>query len=802
MNISFNWLQDYVKIQESYYEIADRLTMIGLEVESVRSTKEIYKDFVVGKVCDVRQHPNADRLTVCEVSDGKTKHTVVCGARNVAAGQKIVFARVGSVVPSNGMKVRAVEIRGQLSSGMICSEYELDIGDDHEGIFVLSDDAKPGDLFSQYYWDDDVVFEIGITPNRPDCLSHIGVARDIAAIYKRQLRIPEIPVKESGKSVKSLLSIDIKDADHCPRYVGRIIDGIKIGPSPDWMQRRLKMIGIRPINIVVDVTNYVMMEYGQPLHAFDFNLIDGNKIIVRLANDGETFVTLDEKERKLTNNNLLICDAKRPVAIAGVMGGLNSEINNGTTSVLIESAYFAPFSVRRTSRHLGLVSESSYRFERGVDPLQTADVADRAVRLMQQLTGGNVYRGRVDIYPNKIKPVRVSFRSNQVERVLGISISAVTVKGILKRLGVEVKETQKRNEWRCVIPAYRPDLEREIDLIEEVVRIYGYDKIPVQERASIRFIEDDVRPGIQDRIREWFVGAGFNEIVCNSMVPGNCNAFTGRTAVQVNNPQNQDMTDLRTSLIPGMLNVVRHNLNRGNENLRLYEIGHIFSRDAFHGSTNYINDYHEGESLGIILTGSRNPDDWSLKDAEFDFFDLKGEVESLLGKFSLDNIEYNIYHSTSNTLIDDTIGIEYQGVLRGYFGKASNDVLKSFDIENKVYVAEMDVALLREFFRVEKKYNEVPKYPPVHRDLAFILDEAVSYRNLERIIRENGRPLIQKVSFFDVYRGEKIGSGKKSVAVALELLSNEKTLTQPEIDNTVAQIVRAVEQNLGGVLRS
>ncbi len=802
MNISLNWLQDYVKINESHNEIADRLTMIGLEVESIRSTKEIYKDFVIGEVRDVRQHPNADRLTVCDVSDGKTKHTVVCGAPNVAAGQKIAFARVGSIVPSSGMEVRAVEIRGQLSAGMICSEYELDIGDDHKGILVLPDDANPGDPFSRYYWDDDVVFEIGITPNRPDCLSHIGVARDIAALYKRRLRIPDISIKESGKPVKSILSIEIKDADHCPRYVGRIIEGIKILPSPEWMQRRLKMIGVRPINVVVDVTNYVMMEYGQPLHAFDFNLIDGNKIIVRLAKDGETFVTLDDKERKLTKENLLICDAKRPVAIAGVMGGLNSEINNDTTTVLIESAYFTPFSVRHTSRHLGLVSESSYRFERGVDPSHTADVADRAIRLLQQLTGGNVYRGRVDSYPNKIKPVRVSFRREQVERVLGITIPASTVKGILTRLGVEVKDTGKRNEWRCVIPTSRPDLEREIDLVEEVVRIYGYDKIPAQERASIRFIEDDVRPGTQDRIREWFVGAGYNEIVCNSMVPEKYNTFAGKPAVKVNNPQNQDMNELRSSLIPGMLHVVKHNLNRGNENLRLYEIGTIFSGDAFHGSTNYINDYHEGESLGIILTGLRNPHDWLLKDAKYDFFDLKGEVESLLSKFSLDKIEYNIYHSTSNTLIDEAIGIEYQGVLRGYFGKIASEVLKSFDIESDVYGAEIDIALLQNIISGEKKYTEVPKYPPVHRDLAFILDETVSYRDLENIIRKSGKPLIQWVSFFDIYRDEKIGNGKKSVAVALELVSNEKTLTQPEIENTVTQIVRAVEQNLGGVLRS
>lgn len=802
MNISFNWLQDYVTIHETPEEIAERLTMAGLEVESMQSTKDTYKKFIVGEVRDVRQHPNADRLTVCDVFDGKKKHTVVCGAPNVAKHQKIVLAEPGSIVPSNGMEVRRVEIRGQSSAGMICSEHELAIGDDHEGILVLSDDAKQGTPFAEYYWDNDVVFEIGITPNRPDCLSHIGVARDIAALYKRILRNPNIKIKESGKAVKSSLQIDIKDEDHCPRYVGRVIDNLSIGVSPEWLKRRLRTIGIRPINAVVDVTNYVMMEYGQPLHAFDFNLIEGGRIIVRLANDGEKFMTLDDKERTLTKKNLMICDAKRPVAVAGVMGGLNSEISNNTTSVLIESAYFAPFSVRHTSKQLGLATESSYRFERGVDPSRTAEAADRAVQLIQQITGGNAYRGRVDAYPNKIKPSRVLFRNSQVERVLGISIPAPVVKGILKRIGIDVKDTKKRGEWRCGIPTFRPDIEREIDLVEEVVRIHGYDQVPAQETAAIRFTSDDVRPGIHDRIREWFVGTGCNEIVCNSMVPGRWNTFTGRPAVTVNNPQNQDMTDLRTSLVPGMLQVVKHNINHGNESLRLYEIGHIFSEDSFPGSKNYIQKYHEGEMLGMVLTGAKNPGDWSLKDAKFDFYDLKGEVESLAGKFNLDKIKYNIYHSTSNTLIDEAIGIEYQGVLRGYFGKVSNDALKFFDIENSVYAAEFDLELFNEFARIEKKYSDVPKYPPVHRDLAFILDETVPYGDLDTTIRETGKPLIHDIAFFDVYRGEKLGRGKKSVAVALKLLSEEKTLTQPEIEDTVSRIVKAVEQNLGGVLRS
>jgi phenylalanyl-tRNA synthetase beta chain len=802
MNISFNWLKEYVTIKESHDEIADLLTMAGLEVEAIHSTEKKYEHFVVGEVLEARKHPNADRLTVCEVFDGDRKHTVVCGAPNVAAGQKIVFSRVGAVVPVNGMEVKEVEIRGQTSAGMICSEYELDTGDDHEGILVLPDTAKPGRSFADYYWGNDVVFEVGITPNRPDCLSHIGIARDLAALLKRRLRFPEISLKESGRSVKDALSISIEDIGHCPRYVGRLIEGIRIVSSPEWMQRRLKAVGIRPINAVVDVTNYVMMEYGQPLHAFDFGRITGGNILVRLAADGERFVTLDDKERTLSGRNLLICDAERPVAIAGVMGGQNSEIGDDTASVLIESAYFAPWSVRHTSKMLGLSTESSYRFERGIDPSHTAHAADRAAQLMQEISGGVLYRGRVDTYPEKIKPLSVPFRTTQVDRVLGIRIPAPTVKSMLHRLGVGVRGTAKRGVWRCTVPLHRPDIEREIDLIEEVARIYGYDNIPAETTASITFTADDARPGLHERLREWFVGAGFQEILCNSMIPETWNRGTGREPIWLQNPQNQDMTTLRTSLLPGMLGVVKHNLNRGNENLRLYEIGHVFSGTEFPGSKNYIGRYHEGEAVGLILTGLRNHGDWSLKSEKVDFFDIKGEIESLLNKFNLDKIKYNIYHGTSDTLIDDAIRIDFQGVRKGYLGKISDEVLKVFDIESTVYAAEIDLALFEAFADNEKKYREVPKYPPVHRDLAFVVEESVSYGELEEIIRSSGHPLVRTISFFDMYRGEKLGSNMKSIAVSLELFSYSKTLTHPEIEETVARIVRAVQERVGGVLRS
>jgi phenylalanyl-tRNA synthetase beta chain len=782
--------------------LAEKMTMAGLAVDVLRQKSEIYKNFIVAVVKTVRKHPAADRLYVCEVFDGKGSFSVVCGAPNVAAGQKVVLAKVGAVVPSNNMTVNAVEIRGEQSEGMICSERELGLGDDHEGILVLPSGARTGMSFSRYYWQDDVVFEIDITPNRPDCLSHLGVARDIAAMYKVPYRFPMNKIKETGKSVSGAISISIEDPDHCPRYVGRVLENTMIGTAPDWMRRRLEAVGVRSINSVVDVTNYVMLELGQPLHAFDYELIRGKRIIVRLARDGETFVTLDGKERELRSHNLLICDGERPVAIGGVMGGLNSEIHENTKSVLIESAYFNPPSVRRTARQLGLATESSYRFERGVNPDGTAVAADRAAQLIQEITGATVLKGGVDVYPRKKRKHRVSFRPSQIPRVLGIDIRSGELKNILKRLGIEVDRVLRDGSWRCRIPGFRPDLEREIDLVEEAARIYGYDNIPANEWAHIRFNTETEVKDIDATLREWFIGSGFKEIICISMIPV---AWTSRTElepVSVLNPQNRDMAVLRTSLIPGMLQVVKHNQNHGNNDLRLYEIGHIFSTTAFPGSSNYVEGYYEGKRVALVLTGIYNIEDWSTKDRKSDFYDIKGEVESLLGKYNIDKVDYNIYHSTSNTLIEEGISVVYQGVPRGVVGKVSREVLQSFNIEGDVYIAELDVGVFSDALTRRIKYSEINKYPAAYRDLAFVLDDSIPYSELEALILSCGGPLIGGVRFFDLYRGDKLGSGKKSVAVAIELMSPDRTLTNEEVDETVMKIVRSAEENLKALLRS
>ncbi len=800
MNISLNWLQDYVDIHEKADEIAETLTMAGLAVDSVVEKKNIYKGFIVGEVKQVKAHPHADRLTLCDVSDGRNVHSVVCGARNVAAGQKVVLAKPGAVVPLNGLKVKSVEIRGELSSGMICSEKELMLGDDHEGILVLPPSARAGTTFSKFYWNNDVVFEIDVTPNRSDCLSHIGVARELAALFGRRLKIPALGLREA-KSNLPPVTIRILDPEHCPRYTGRVLSGVSETQSPEWLRRRLEAVGVRSINAIVDVTNYVMLECGQPLHAFDYDLIGGRKIIVRLASRGERLTTLDGKERTLHSNNLLICDAERAVAIGGVMGGLNSEIGPDTKSVLLESAHFSPSSVRKTARQLGISTEASYRFERSVDPGGTVYAIDRAAMLIHEITGAVIQKGRVDVYPGKRKPVKVLYRPDQFERVIGIRLPVPEVRKIFSRLGISVEKVAKNGAWKCSIPLYRPDIEREIDLIEEAARIHGFDRVPAHESAEIDFGATLREKESIPVLREWFQGAGFNEIICNSMVPEAWIGLCALKGVIVRNPQSKDMTFLRNSLLPGMLQAVAHNKNRGNNNLRFYEIGRIFAGESLQGGENYIDNYYEAKRIGLISCGVLNPADWSLGDRRVDFFDLKGEVEALMVKFNLDKVEYNIYHSTSNTLIDEGISVDYQGVPIGYVGSIRKRVLQTFDIDSEIFAAELDVSVLKKNLTSEKKFKELPKFPPAYRDLAFVLDERITYSELEKHIRLVGGSLLGSIRFFDLYRGEKLGAGKKSIAIAIELLSPDRTLTSAEVDETVGRIVDSAGEKFGASLR-
>ncbi|PIS45066.1 MAG: phenylalanine--tRNA ligase subunit beta, partial [Ignavibacteria bacterium CG08_land_8_20_14_0_20_37_9] len=575
MKISLNWLKEYIDLSDiTVDEIVSKLTMSGLEVESVENQIEMFKNFIVGFVEDKEKHPNADKLSLCVITNGIEKLKVVCGAPNVAVGQKVVFAQIGAVIPKSGMKISKAKIRGIESNGMLCSESELGLSDDHSGIIVLDQSSKEGTSVSEALHLNDVLFEIGVTPNRADALSHIGVARDLAAIFQRELKLPKVSIPQSTKNINELASIEIVDVQNCPRYSVKVVLNVEIKESPDWLKRSLKAIGLRPINNIVDVTNFVLHEIGQPLHAFDLDKLAKQKIIVKKADADSLFTTLDGKERKLNENVLLICDGEKPVAVAGVMGGENSEVTSTTKNILIESAYFNPSNIRKTSKYLGLSTDASYRFERGTDPSNTVYAAERAAQLMTQLSGGEVVEGVIDIYPNHIFEKEISLRFNQVERVLGYTLPNESIKNILTSLGFEIKNISVA-AITVLTPTFRPDVEREIDLIEEIARINSYDAIPTIAKIAIPIGEKVDESAFVDDLRNIAMGLGFNEILSIPMITEKAANIFGKP-IGLLNPQGSEMGFLRTSLLASALSVVEKNINVGEKNLKLFEIGKVF----------------------------------------------------------------------------------------------------------------------------------------------------------------------------------------------------------------------------------
>ena len=571
MKISLNWLKEYVDLKGiSSKEIVSKLTLAGLEVEDFIDESEIYKDFIVALIKEKRKHPNADRLSLCTVYDGQNDLQVICGAPNVDKDQKVVFAPVGTIIPKGNFAISKAKIRGIESNGMICSEDELLLSDDHLGIIVLDSKLKPGTKITKALGMDDVILEIGITPNRPDALSHIGIARDIAAIFGRKLLQPKIKLKESKVRVKSSASIEIQDIVNCPRYTAKVVKDITVRESPDWLKNRITKIGLRPRNNIVDITNYVMHECGQPLHAFDLDLLNGNKIIVNSTKSDSSFTTLDSKNRKLPKGSLMICDSEKEVAIAGIMGGENSEITDSTKNILIESAYFNTSSIRKTAKNLGLSTDASYRFERGTDPNNTVFAAERTAQLISELAEGQILSGTIDVYPKKIKNKILKLRIGRINKVLGYSISEKSITSILKNLGMKII-SRTIKVITVSIPTFRPDIEREIDLIEEIARIYGYDNIPTVSRISITLGEKFDESSFADNVKYIACSIGFYEMINNPLQSKELAALTGEP-VKIMNPLSMDMEYLRTSLIPGALSVISQNIKYGEKDLQFFEI--------------------------------------------------------------------------------------------------------------------------------------------------------------------------------------------------------------------------------------
>ncbi len=804
MRILHNWLQRYIKFKLNPEQIADKLGMLGLEVEGIQRLDSKYSGFVVGKVLSVSKHPNADKLWVCQVDIGESTLQVVCGAPNVEPGQRVAVGTVGAIVPRNQhdpagdpFALSRVKIRGVESFGMICSEYELDLGKDSEGIMVLGPEAKVGEKLSDYLDLNDVAYDVEVTPNRPDWLSHFGVAREIGVVVGRKPKLPPVRVRESRTQLRRHLNVNVVDRKNCYRFAARMIRGVRIAPSPLWLQNALRNVGMRPRNNVVDVTNYVMLECGQPLHAFDYSLLRGGKIIVRQAAGARSFTTLDGKEHQLPPDAVMVCDAEREVSIAGIMGGANSEISDSTVDVVIESACWNPASIRRTRKALGISSDASQRFERGTDPEGVWYALQRATQLVHTVAGGEVLKGTVDILSRPIRPRTVELRTERVNSILGTTVTTKDVIGMLHRLGIERAAKNKR-AVRFKIPTYRVDLEREIDLIEEVARVYGYDNIDEKPSALIDFEHPFEKRQFVDDVREVLIGFGYHEALSFTLQDSRTAELSGETPARLLDLESSENAAMRTSLVPGLLVSVARNASFGNSDLRLFEIGKVYTVDQS-SRPKLVENFMEEERICLVLSGNRAPRHWSASPEPYDIFDLKGEVEDLIEKFVLDKSGF-ISYSTSNRLADSALAIEINGSYAGYLGTVKPDLLKTFGIDQNVFVAEVILNALS--VKGRKNYVPLPKYPRVRRDIAFIVDDALPVATVGGIIRECGSSLLQSVELFDLYRGESLPAGKKSLAFSLDLMSRDKTLTEGEIAAEVKRIVEGVTGRTGAALRA
>jgi phenylalanyl-tRNA synthetase beta chain len=799
MKISLNWLNDYINLKDiSLEEILDKLTYAGLEVEEVEDQAKNYENMVVGFVIEAKKHPNADKLSLCKVSDGKEEFNIVCGAPNVATGQKIVFAKVGSIIPNGKFKIEKAKIRGEVSFGMICSERELNISDNHEGIMVLNPSLKEGTSIADALEMNDVILEIAITPNRADALSHIGIARDLSALFNRPLKYPEIKLNESGKNSNELASVEIVDVENCPRYVGKVVTNVTIKESPDWLKKKIKSIGSRPINNVVDVTNFILHEIGQPLHAFDLDKLNGKKIVVRSAGNDTKFTTLDSKERNLQSKDLMICDAKKAVAIAGVMGGENSEVTESTKNILIESAFFNPSSIRKTAKNLGLSTDASYRFERGTDPNITLWAAQRAAQLIQKTAGGEISFGEIDAYPKTITKRSTKLRFSRLDQVLGYHIENLEVEKILLGLGFEITGNSK-NELMVNIPSYRHDVEREIDLIEEVARIYGYNKIPEVSKISVTLEEKVDHSAFDDKVRVLLNSLGFYEIITNSLLSEEIANRFGKP-INVMNPQSSEMSHLRPSLLPGMLTTISNNLKVNEKDLQLFEIGKVFEQLS-EAKINSFNDFKETEQLLMITTGNFIRTEWFEKDRPFDIYDMKGLMNSFLTNLLTGITVVDKYSDHDPQFLDYAFEIVANEKNLGICGKLKKEICALFDINQDVFLFQTNLNELKQIPIPKKTFKDLLKFPKVYRDCAFVLDSNIRSDQVAEVIKESGSNLLHNVKLFDIFQSESLGPGKKSLAFQLEYYDPARTLTEEEIEKIFSKTVKSVEQKFNAQLR-
>ena len=820
MNISYNWLKEYLDFDLQPEEVAEALTSIGLEtgsVEEVQTIKGGLEGLVIGEVLTCEAHPNSDHLHVTTVNVGSGEPLqIVCGAPNVAAGQKVVVAVNGTKLYDGDKEftIKRSKLRGVESNGMICAEDEIGVGTDHSGIIVLPDSAVVGTPAKEYYnVKSDYVLEVDITPNRVDATSHYGVARDLAAYLKQhgkpaELKRPSVDNFQIDVDAPAI-TIEVQNTEACPRYSGITIKNVTVKESPEWLQNKLRTIGLRPINNVVDITNFILHGLGQPMHAFDAGKIKGNKIIVRPAHTGDNFVTLDGVERTLTDRDLMICNSEEPMCIGGVFGGLDSGVTEQTTDVFLESANFHPTWIRKTARRFGLNTDSSFRYERGLDPNVTIYILKYAAMLVKELAGGQITGTIQDIYPKVFEPYKVSLTYEKINSLTGKVIPVETVKSIVQSLEMNITEETPEG-LHLEVPVYRIDVQRDVDVIEDILRIYGYNNVEFTEhvKSSLSYkTPTDHSYAMENLISEQLTGCGFNEILNNSLTRSayyeKLTTYPAEHCVMLMNPLSADLNCMRQTLLFGGLESIEHNSKRKNGNIRFYEFGNCYTytqENKKEGET--LAQFDEDYRLGLWLCGYRVENNWAHANESSSVYELKAYVENILVRLGI-NVKKLIFGNLSNDIYDAGLSITTPaGKTIGTLGIVNHKIRKAMDIDMDVYYAELDwKALMKETKKNKVTYTELSKYPSVKRDLALLIDKSVQFAEIQKIATESERKLLKDVVLFDVYEGKNLPAGKKSYAVSFILEDETKTLNDKQIDAIMKKIQTNLEQKLGAQLR-
>jgi phenylalanyl-tRNA synthetase beta chain len=811
MKISLNWLKDYLSFDLEPQELNQILTDTGLEVEGIEKIEAVtggMQGVVIGEVLTCEQHPDADRLRVTTVNLGQGEPVqIVCGAPNVAAGQKVVVATSGCTLypkPDEPFKIKPSKIRGVESNGMICAEDELGIGESHAGIMVLDASAVPGTPAADYFnLQDDYLIEIGLTPNRADAMGHIGVARDLKAFLNvhqgsnLEIQFPDVS-EFSVASESHPVKIEVQDTERCPRYCGVTLAGVEVKPSPEWLQQRLRTIGLTPINNVVDVTNYVMHELATPLHAFDAEAVNG-RVFVRTAKEGEVLVTLDEVERKLSSTDLVIANADRAMCIAGVFGGADSGVSEDTNVIFLESAVFNPVSVRKTARSQGLNTDASFRFERGVDPELTMYALKRAALLIQQVAGGEIAMTPVDVYPQTLPPFEVKFSPMRCNALIGTTLSDEQIRTILTNLDIQVLHADSA-EWTLTVPAYRVDVQREADVVEEVLRIYGFNNVPLPEKlnTSLSFRQKPDKEALKNTVADLLVGNGAFELLNNSLTKSayvndlGGEVLSAERNVQMLNPLSNELDVMRQSLLFSALEVVEYNQNRQRGDIKAFEFGKVYHK--------FDSGYHENERLLIVFAGKREKENWNAVAGNVSFYTLKGMVNALFRRLGLDR--HTSEKALKNSLLEDGVQLVTGKTKAGEMGWISAKTKKYFGLKTDVFVADLDWdAMVQSSVMNKVKFTELPKTQLVRRDFSLLLDNRVTFGEIQELARKVDKKILREVGLFDVYEGKNLEEGKKSYAVSFYFRDDEKTLKDEQVDAVMNRIRESLENELNAQLR-